>query len=236
MSFVLAKVMGSTFWKSSKGIVRSTTTTSLQHMLFRAKSSASYGQQRSVECNVYLLQQTFCAPKWSAFFLTRAKRTQFLGKRTILPQRDQSAAPAECIMWVTHEGDLTDRHWVLGRFVPLLPLHSSSDVPLVVVEMEDISDNTFNTGFLSERWAAKCYSIYINPFTAPACKISGQKTCMDVPANSIFSGPITSTLILYLLIKVRSCASAKKNTERLKGFRFCTLIGHFQVTLWQWRG
>ena len=79
------------------------------------------------------------------------KDTQFLGKRTILPQRDQSAAPAKCIVWATHKGGLTDRHWVLGRFVPLLPLHSSNDVPLVVVEMEDISDNTFNTGFLSER-------------------------------------------------------------------------------------
>ena len=38
-----------------------------------------------------------------------------------------------------------------GHFMPLLPLHASSDVPLVVVEMEDISDNTFNTDFLSER-------------------------------------------------------------------------------------
>ena len=67
------------------------------------------------------------------------KDTQFLGKRTILPQRDQSAAPAECIVWATHEGGLTDKHWVLGCFMPLLPLHPSSDVPLVVVEMEDIS-------------------------------------------------------------------------------------------------
>ena len=33
--------------------------------------------------------------------------------------------------------------------------------------------------------------------------------------------------MLYLLIKVLSHASAKKKTERLKGFKFCTLIGRF---------
>ena len=33
--------------------------------------------------------------------------------------------------------------------------------------------------------------------------------------------------MLYLLIKVLSHANAKKKTERLKGFKFCTLIGHY---------
>ena len=31
----------------------------------------------------------------------------------------------------------------------------------------------------------------LNPFTAPACTISGLKRCTDALANSIFSGPVT---------------------------------------------
>ena len=73
-----------------------------------------------------------------------------LAKRTILPQ-DQSATSAKFIMWTSHREDLTEEHWVPSHFVPLLPLHPSSDEPSVVVEEEDISDNTLNTGFLFER-------------------------------------------------------------------------------------
>ena len=72
-----------------------------------------------------------------------------LAKRTILPKRDQSAT-SKFIMWTSHREDLTDEHWVPNHFVPLLPLHPSSDEPSVVVEEEDISD-TLNTGFLFER-------------------------------------------------------------------------------------
>ena len=35
--------------------------------------------------------------------------------------------------------------------------------------------------------------IIINPFTAPACKISRAKRCTDAHANSILSTPVTST-------------------------------------------
>ena len=54
------------------------------------------------------------------------------------------------------------------------------------------------------------------------------------PVNSIFSGPITHLLsMLCVLMKIPSLASAKKKTKRLKGFKFGTLVGRFQVTSWQ---
>ena len=37
-------------------------------------------------------------------------------------------------------------------------------------------------------------------------------------------------------MKIFSYAGVKMNTKRLKGFTFWTLIGHFQVMLWQWSG
>lgn len=73
-----------------------------------------------------------------------------LAKRTILPQ-DQSATSAKFIMWTSHREGLTEEHWVPSHFVPLLPLHPSSDELSVVVAEEDISDDTRNTGFLFER-------------------------------------------------------------------------------------
>ena len=81
-----------------------------------------------------------------------------LAKRTIPPQ-DQSATSAKFIMWTSHREDLTEEHWVPSHFVPLLPLHPSSDEPSVVAEEEDISDNTLNTGFLFERYETEWYSI-----------------------------------------------------------------------------
>ena len=36
-------------------------------------------------------------------------------------------------------------------------------------------------------------------------------------------------------MKIFSPASAKKKTQRFKGFRFCTFMGCFQMTSWQWR-
>ena len=38
----------------------------------------------------------------------------------------------------------------------------------------------------SKLWPSWHLRISFNPFTAPACKISGQKKCMDAPGNSIF--------------------------------------------------
>ena len=58
----------------------------------------------------------------------------------------------------------------------------------------------------------------LNPFTAPACKISGLK---DTPCVSV---------------KILSHHSAKNKAETVKRFEFCTFIGRFQVTSWQRKG
>ena len=72
-----------------------------------------------------------------------------------------------------------------------------------------------------------------NPFTAPACNISGLKDARAVPANSIFSGPIPHLLSMQcILMKILSDANEKKKTKRLKGFRFDTFIGPFWMTSW----
>ena len=62
----------------------------------------------------------------------------------------------------------------------------------------------------------------LNPFTASACKLSGLKV-HGHPANSLFSGSISHLLsLLCVLIKILSHSSAKKKTEKLKGFDFRT--------------
>ena len=73
-----------------------------------------------------------------------------------------------------------------------------------------------------------------NPFTAPACQISRAERGRDVPADRVFSGPVTHRLsILCVLIKLLSHAKAKQKTKGLKGFEFCSFTGRFQVTSWQ---
>ena len=42
--------------------------------------------------------------------------------------------------------------------------------------------------------------------------------------------------VLCVLMKILSHASAKKKTKILKGFKFGTFIGRFQMTSWQSRG
>ena len=76
--------------------------------------------------------------------------------------------------------------------------------------------------------------IPFNPFTAPACKISGLKEPRARLKTSIFSGPIILLLsVLCVLTEILSNAGAKKKAKRLKGFEFRTFIGRFQVTSWQ---
>ena len=61
----------------------------------------------------------------------------------------------------------------------------------------------------------------INPFTAPACKVSRLKEPQMRPQNSVFSSPITHLLsVISNLMKILSHASAKKKTKRLKVFKF----------------
>ena len=77
------------------------------------------------------------------------------------------------------------------------------------------------------------FGFVINPFTAPACTIFRVERCTD-RGTCKFSGPVTHLLsTLSVLMKVLSRASAKRKTERLKGFKFLTITGRFQVTSWQ---
>ena len=76
----------------------------------------------------------------------------------------------------------------------------------------------------------------INTFTAPVCKISRLKDARTCLQTVYFSGPSASLLsMLCILVKIISHARVKKKTKRLKGFKFHTFIGHFQV-IWQWKG
>ena len=74
------------------------------------------------------------------------------------------------------------------------------------------------------------YILHINPFTAPVCDISGLKsahtslqTAYSLVLQHMFS-------VLRVLIKFCSHADAK-NIKRVEDFKFCTFMGHFQVTL-----
>ena len=78
-------------------------------------------------------------------------------------------------------------------------------------------------------------SVDVNPFTATACKNSRA----EMPANSVFSGHITSIFNVsrfHHYPSTRLCNKKKKKKQkkkRLKGLKFRTIIGHFQVTSWQ---
>ena len=59
------------------------------------------------------------------------------------------------------------------------------------------------------------------------------ESCMGAPANSIFSRPITSTFsALHFRDHPFTCQYNKEN-KRLKGLKFHTISGCFQVTSWQ---
>ena len=65
----------------------------------------------------------------------------------------------------------------------------------------------------------------VNPFTAPACKISRVKDAQTRLKNSIVSGLTTNLFsVLCILMKILLHASANK---------FCTSISSFQVMSWQ---
>ena len=67
---------------------------------------------------------------------------------------------------------------------------------------------------------------YINPFTAPACKISGLKDAGTRLQTVDFSSPITHLLS-------STCRYEKENKKGNKCFKFRTITGRFQVTSWQ---
>ena len=78
-----------------------------------------------------------------------------------------------------------------------------------------------------------CHLKYLNPFTAPARKISGLKVHRYTLANSIFAGPIRSLLsVLCILIQVLSGAHTKgwKNIT-ISGLALLSVV--FRVMAWQ---
>ena len=73
------------------------------------------------------------------------------------------------------------------------------------------------------------FVIFLNPFTAPACQISGLKSTLllyTLYANSIFSCPVANPLwnwVLYVLMKIKSVllsSSCRKEKGNKKASRF----------------
>ena len=72
--------------------------------------------------------------------------------------------------------------------------------------------------------------ISLQPLHAVACNISRLKD-VQTHLQTVYFRSITHLLsVLCVLLKNLSHASVKKKTERLKGFRFRTINGRFQVT------
>ena len=79
------------------------------------------------------------------------------------------------------------------------------------------------------------------PLHRPSLYSFRAETCSDEPgnsvfsnsvfSNSIFSAPITSTFNAVCFEE--HMRELKMKTETVKGFKFCTLIGPFEVTPWQ---
>ena len=64
-----------------------------------------------------------------------------------------------------------------------------------------------------------------NPFTDPACKISGLKKCTHTPSNSRFYGALAALFsILCVLMKTLSNAKAKKKQKGLRISNFALLL------------
>ena len=76
----------------------------------------------------------------------------------------------------------------------------------------------------------------INPFTAPAYKISEAEWCTDVPAKSIFSGARTFIFSAMPFDENPFTWQCEKEDKKAKGLKLCTFICRFQVTSWQWGG
>ena len=73
-----------------------------------------------------------------------------------------------------------------------------------------------------------------NPFTTPACKSSVLIDALTRLQTLFFLSYNTCTFsALHFYENPFTYASAKKKTKRLRGFKFGTFTGRFQVTSWQ---
>ena len=68
----------------------------------------------------------------------------------------------------------------------------------------------------------------LNPFTATTDKISGAEICRDAPANSIFSGPITSTFNALRFRDYRFTCQYNKEDKKVMGLNFTLLVVVFK--------
>ena len=68
----------------------------------------------------------------------------------------------------------------------------------------------------------------VNPFTATGCKIFRAEWCTDAPANSIFSGPVTSIFSAMRFDENPfSQANAIKEDKKTEGFQISHFYGSF---------
>ena len=122
---------------------------------------------------------------------------------------------------------LQSRNNYLHCFYVLMQLASLFRIPVIVsdvgvfrfVVLQSAERHCWHRSELGPRLQA---SEDLTPSLPRPVKVPGWK-CTDIPANSIFSGPITHLpSMLCVLIKILSHASVKKKTKRLMGFEFRT--------------
>ena len=106
-----------------------------------------------------------------------------------------------------------------------------------------VAGGAFPSGFLSTGAAQRGGGTPVlprefNPFAAPAYTISGLKDARTRLQRVYFpvQQRLLSTLCVFVTDYILSHASTIKKTKGLKGLKFRTIIGPFQVTSWQWRG
>ena len=82
-------------------------------------------------------------------------------------------------------------------------------------------------GWFPSLWAGQLYNdLHLNPFTVPACQISGLNRCTDAPANSIVSGPVNSgTLNAMCFDKTPFTSQFEAEDRRAE---------RFQISLFYW--
>ena len=120
-----------------------------------------------------------------------------------------------------------------------LSLRSSPTLPLKRFQCSSdwrwpslVSQGIFTPSFISTGSAGQVnhswywhrqinWILFFNPFTAPACKISGLKKCTHTPSNSRFYGALAA---LCVLMKTLSNAKAKKKQKGLRISNFALLF------------
>ena len=85
-------------------------------------------------------------------------------------------------------------------------------------------------------WNSAVSLPFVNPSRPQHVQFQGWKNHANTCKQYIFPSYNILLSMLCILMKICLHASAKKKAKRLKGFKFGTFIGCFQVTSWQRRG